>query len=93
MKTRVAENEPRGRRRRWLLAALASILALLLSACGGQEEPTTIRLAVLPILDALPMYVAQEQGYFEDENLVVDGDREAGYCAPQYASAGVSGSS
>jgi NitT/TauT family transport system substrate-binding protein len=29
-------------------------------------------MAVLPILDALPMYVAQEQGYFEDENLVVE---------------------
>jgi NitT/TauT family transport system substrate-binding protein len=36
------------------------------------EEPDTLRMAVLPILDALPMYVAEEQGYFEEENLVVE---------------------
>lgn len=32
-------------------------------------EPVTIRFAVLPILDALPMYVAQEQGYFEEQGV------------------------
>lgn len=36
------------------------------------EEPVKIRLAVLPILDALPMYVADENGYFEEQNLAVE---------------------
>ncbi len=31
-----------------------------------------MRIAVLPILDALPMYVAEEQGYFAEENLTVE---------------------
>jgi NitT/TauT family transport system substrate-binding protein len=35
-------------------------------------EELTLRIAVLPILDALPLYVAQEQGYFADRNLVVE---------------------
>jgi NitT/TauT family transport system substrate-binding protein len=34
-------------------------------------EPQTLRIAVLPILDAFPLYVAQEQGYFADQNLEV----------------------
>jgi NitT/TauT family transport system substrate-binding protein len=59
-------------RLRWWQVALGAILALLAVGCSGQSEPATVRMAVLPILDALPMYVAQEQGYFEDENLVVE---------------------
>ena len=35
-------------------------------------EPVTIRIAVLPILDYLPMYVADEKGYFLEENLAVE---------------------
>jgi NitT/TauT family transport system substrate-binding protein len=53
---------------------MTSLLALLflLAACGGEEEPVTLKLAMLPIMDTLPAHVAQEQGYFADENLVVE---------------------
>ncbi len=52
------------------------LLAVLLSACGGaapaaQEDPTR-KIAVLPILDALPMYVADAQGYFKDAGIKVE---------------------
>lgn len=48
-------------------------LLLLLSACAGQEDETdTLKLAMLPIMDTLPAHVAQEQGYFADENLVIE---------------------
>ncbi len=51
------------------------LFAVLLSACGGaapaQEDPT-LKIAVLPILDALPMYVADAQGYFKDAGLKVE---------------------
>ena len=52
------------------------LFAALLSACGGaaptaQEDPT-LKIAVLPILDALPMYVAETQGYFKDAGIKVD---------------------
>ncbi len=56
---------------RGLLLALAS--ALLLAACGGQaaQEKVNLRIAMLPILDGLPMYVAEEQGFFEDQGIEV----------------------
>jgi NitT/TauT family transport system substrate-binding protein len=51
------------------------LFAVLLSACGGaaptQEDPT-LKIAVLPILDALPMYVADAQGYFKDAGINVE---------------------
>jgi NitT/TauT family transport system substrate-binding protein len=52
------------------------LFAVLVSACGGaapaaQEDPT-LKIAVLPILDALPMYVAEAQGYFKDAGITVE---------------------
>jgi NitT/TauT family transport system substrate-binding protein len=32
----------------------------------------TLKLALLPILDALPIFVAQEQGYFDEQNLLIE---------------------
>lgn len=56
-----------------LLLALALLSSALLAACGPAAAPqtTTVKVAVLPILDALPMYVADAQGYFKDEHLDV----------------------
>jgi len=51
---------------------LLSVLFLLLSACSTKDEPVTLKLAMLPIMDTLPAHVAQEQGYFADENLIVE---------------------
>jgi len=48
------------------------ILVLLLVACDQQDETVTLRLAMLPIMDTLPAHVAEEQGYFADENLIVE---------------------
>lgn len=52
-------------------------LTLTLTGCGNapkgnQAEPSTLRIAVLPILDTLPMYVAEQNGYFEAEGLQVE---------------------
>ena len=57
------------------LAALL-ILALVATACGAPAPaatgaPVTLRLALLPILDALPIYVADQQGYFAAQGLKV----------------------
>ncbi len=52
---------------------IAILLVSLLTACSGApSEPQSLRIAVLPILDALPMHVALEKGYFADNNLEVD---------------------
>jgi NitT/TauT family transport system substrate-binding protein len=56
---------------------VVGLCALVLSACGGAAAPTaqedpTLKIAVLPILDALPMYVADAQGYFKDAGINVE---------------------
>jgi NitT/TauT family transport system substrate-binding protein len=52
---------------------LFALLILTLTACrAAPAEPQTLRIAVLPILDALPMHVALEQGYFADRGLNVE---------------------
>ncbi len=48
------------------------ILPLLVAACGGNQEPETLKMALLPIMDTLPMYVALEKGYFADEGINVE---------------------
>lgn len=62
-------------------ASLVVLLAaaLLLGACNGAPtatsapaQPAALRLAVLPILDALPLYVAQQEGLFAKHNLNVE---------------------
>jgi NitT/TauT family transport system substrate-binding protein len=46
-------------------------LTLVLAGCGGRAEPATLRIGVLPILDALPMYVAAEEGMFAERGVEV----------------------
>lgn len=50
----------------------------LISGCSGNQtakntaEPFTLKVALLPILDALPMYVAEKQGYFAAQGINVE---------------------
>ena len=62
------------------LASLILLTSTILGACSPQAAPTVepvtepvrIRFAVLPILDALPMYVAQQEGYFLRQNVSLE---------------------
>lgn len=57
------------------LTLIVILVGFLLTACAQSAptpEPVNIRIAVLPILDALPMYVAQENGYFESNGVNVE---------------------
>jgi NitT/TauT family transport system substrate-binding protein len=57
--------------RRWFFVILAA--ALVLAACApAPVERVTLRLGLLPIVDSLPMYVAQAQGLFEKEGVAVE---------------------
>lgn len=55
------------------------VVSLIFSLCLGVstmifagEEKTTLRLALLPIPDVLPVYVAQEKGYFAELGITVE---------------------
>lgn len=56
------------------IATMAFGLALLLSACApaAPTEVVTLKIAVLPIIDTLPMYVAQQEGLFEKHGVNVE---------------------
>lgn len=56
---------------------LMAVLILFVTGCGNQQatqpaKTATIRFAALRILDALPLFVAQEQGYFADAGITVE---------------------
>jgi len=62
----------------YALASLIVLFSLLLNACTPASQPAAssteaveLRIAVLPILDALPMYVALAQGLFESHGVKV----------------------
>lgn len=60
------------------LAVCLVILQVFLSACqkpptpAAPAEPVSLKFAPMAILDALPMLVAQKQGYFEKHGLAVE---------------------
>jgi NitT/TauT family transport system substrate-binding protein len=60
----------------FVLTSLLIVSAMLLGACSQAEPtpagPTSIKIATLPILDNLPMYVAQQEGLFAANNVNVE---------------------
>lgn len=50
------------------------VFLVLLSACAptAPQETITLKIAVLPIIDTLPMYVAQQEGLFAKHNVNVE---------------------
>jgi NitT/TauT family transport system substrate-binding protein len=65
--------------KRTLVLTIMLALSLILSACSqpatpqtsNSSQPTSLRFAALRILDSLPLFVAAEQGYFEQNGLDV----------------------
>lgn len=63
-----------------LYVLLATLLgSMLLAACAPEAapetpaaEPVTLKMALLPILDAVPVFVAQQEGLFAKHNLTVE---------------------
>jgi len=55
-----------------LLACTAAIALFPPSSAQGADEARTLRLALLPVPDVFPVYVAEEKGYFKDAGIEVD---------------------
>lgn len=59
-----------------LLLGPVLIGGLLLVGCqaqvSGSKETLRLRVGLLPIVDALPMYVAEAEGYFKEQNVEVE---------------------
>jgi NitT/TauT family transport system substrate-binding protein len=51
------------------------VCAAIAVGCGADDDDaaaTTVRVGVIPIVDVAPLYLGREQGFFEEENLVVE---------------------
>lgn len=52
---------------------LILVVTLVIAGCAKTPEETKpLKFAVLPVLDSLPLYVAQANGYFKEEGLTVE---------------------
>jgi len=55
------------------LIALILVVMMVITGCAkAPVETKPLQFAVLPVLDSLPLYVAQANGYFKDEGLTVE---------------------
>jgi NitT/TauT family transport system substrate-binding protein len=61
---------------RKIIAITLLTLGIILSACAPvttpASQPVTLKIAVLPIIDTLPMYVAQQEGLFAKHGVNVE---------------------
>ena len=59
--------------RHWLLLPLLILVVAIATACGGEEEKTSVRVALdwFPWSNHSGLYIALEKGYFEEEDLDV----------------------
>jgi len=54
------------------ITILIIFASLILGACApSKSEPVTLKLALLPVLDTLPIHVAAHEGYFEEQGISV----------------------
>jgi len=58
--------------RTFTLIVIGLGLLLACAGCGAGAEPAALRIGVLPILDTLPMFVAEQEGIFEEHGVRVE---------------------
>jgi NitT/TauT family transport system substrate-binding protein len=56
---------------RFNIVLLLSLIALLFS-CGSEEETLELKIGLMPAVNSLPLIIAADQGYFDDEELSVE---------------------
>jgi NitT/TauT family transport system substrate-binding protein len=75
--------------RRIVAIALAAAVTVVLVACGDDDSggeqsgsgPATLTVGILPIVETAPLTIAQQQGFFEEENLSVKTEMAPGGAA------------
>ncbi len=54
------------------ILSLLLLASFCLASCAAPAQPVVLKIAVLPILDSLPLYVAQSEGYFKQHGVTVE---------------------
>ncbi len=58
--------------RKGFAIALAALLLASVGAAGAQDTVPDLKIALLPVLNTLPFYVAQAEGFYADEGVTVE---------------------
>lgn len=62
----------KGLQRLGLLTIVMLVLLMVVGGAAAQTELPVLRVGLLPVLDTLPVFIAQEQGYFEEAGITVE---------------------
>ena len=57
---------------KYQIIAVFITLLVLLSACSAGKEPATVKIALQPYLSMAPFFIAEEEGFFEEQGLTVE---------------------
>jgi NitT/TauT family transport system substrate-binding protein len=57
----------------WVLAMSALLLAALAGCAPAKPEDNKLKIALIPVLDVLPVFVAEKNGYFAEQGIQVEG--------------------
>jgi NitT/TauT family transport system substrate-binding protein len=56
-----------------LVAVIATFLVLLTGCAPAKPEDNKLKIALIPVLDVLPVFVAEQNGYFAEQGIEVEG--------------------
>lgn len=59
---------------RWIIAGMIILACLIATACStpGQKEDFSLKIGLMPAVDAAPFLLAEKEGYFEEQGLNVE---------------------
>jgi NitT/TauT family transport system substrate-binding protein len=57
----------------WIAAALALLAGSLAGCAPSRAEDNKLKVALIPVLDVLPVFVAEKNGYFAEQDIQVEG--------------------
>jgi NitT/TauT family transport system substrate-binding protein len=63
----------KGVRLGWIVLAVALLLAALGGCAPAKSEDNKLKVALIPVLDVLPVFVAEKNGYFAEQGIQVEG--------------------
>jgi NitT/TauT family transport system substrate-binding protein len=57
----------------WAVAVTALLLGTLAGCAPAKPEDNKLKIALIPVLDVLPVFVAEQNGYFAEQGIQVEG--------------------
>jgi NitT/TauT family transport system substrate-binding protein len=57
----------------WMIAAMVLLAATAAGCAPPKPEDNSLKIALIPVLDVLPVFVAEQNGYFAEQGIQVEG--------------------